>query len=158
MPPQSEILNDIKQVLEITSRVDERAKLIQLTQQEMATRINQLASELSNIGGRVMVLESKNGGKIHEIEDEIKQITKRLERIDVSDEITKGQYKDLIEGQKNFSEKIGVISNRVQVLENNNDSWQVKVNHYGGMIVQAIWIIIVCWILYKLGISTPPTP
>lgn len=159
MPQSAEIVNDIKQVLEISSRVDERVKQIQVVQQELTARMNQMYSEFNQLTGRVLVLESKNGNKIHILEEEIDELEKRIEKIDFGGtEIMKTTIKEVNTEIESLDDSSKDMQSRLQMLEHSNQGWEGKVKYYSGLLMQAAWVIIVCYILWKLGINTPPIP
>lgn len=150
----SELLTDIKQVLDISSRVDERVKIIQQNQQEMNARLNAFMIEFNTLSGRVMVLESKNGGRVHDIEDSITRLASRVERIDAAG--TEAFQKVFADNKKDNDEsedELHSLKRRVDTLEHNNDNWQTKIRQYGGLVVQGAWVVIMSYILFKLGLQ-----
>src|SRR5690349_19502580 len=62
MMNESEIAKDVKQVLDITSRVDERIKLVQQSQKDLISKQENFSNELNNLKSRVLILESKDDG------------------------------------------------------------------------------------------------
>jgi hypothetical protein len=165
MSQNIEMLNDIKQVLDISSRVDERVKIIQTGQQELNARLNHFIDELNILTGRVLVLESKNGNLVHQLEDEVGELGVRLERMDIGAEVSKetlvylkNKDSQLNNRVEDISVQVSDITHRLSVLEGHNEGWHTKAKHYGNLLVQALWVIAVCYILFRLGISTPPIP
>jgi len=57
-----------------------------------------------------------------------------------------------------ITDKFIELQTRLQALEHSNDSWQGRVRHYGGLIIQGIWVIVVCYALFKLGLNPTPLP
>lgn len=159
MPQTSEILNDIKIVLDITSRVDERVKLIQSSQQDLNVRMNQLIGEFNQLSSRVSVLESRNGGQLHAVIEDLVELRTRMERVDA---VGSEAFRKFHDSSRNNIEELEdenfKIKSRLQTLESYNDSWQARVKHYGGLFIQGIWVIIVCYLLFKLGLTTSPLP
>lgn len=127
MSEQSSLVNDIKLVLDITSRVDERVKIIAESQQQMNTRLNHFIDEHNTLASRVTVLESKNINKIYDTVQDLE-------------------------------EKVVTLKSRIGNLEEHKQSILDKSKQILGFVYQAIFIIAVCYILYKLGISSPPIP
>ena len=155
----TELLNEIKVILDITSRVDERVKAIQTNQQDLTARLNQFIGELNQLTSRVFVLESKNGGKVHALEEQIDNLKTRVERIDMGGtEFFKKQFDEYDETNEDLDDKLRDLDKRLQKIETSNEGWQMKFKHYAGLVIQGIWVIIVCYVLYKLGINTPPIP
>ena len=157
--PSNDLMNDIKTVLDISSRVDERVKMIQASQVELSSRMHQMAADLVSVGSRVTVLESKNGNRIHEVEDELNDVARRVDRMDHVG----------TEGSRSFTDSAGKLlaelkdqgrslAARIQVLESGNDGWQSKFTFYWNLAIRGVWVVIVCYILFKLGLNTPPLP
>jgi chromosome segregation ATPase len=159
MPLQtSELLNDVKQVLDISSRVDERVKLIQVNQAELNSRFNALVDDFNNLSARVMVIESRNGGKSHEIEEKIGKLHSRVDKIDVNTEAFRQSLGSIKKLDKEESIKIHDMIRRIYMLEHDSEGWQGKIKQWGGLVVQGIWVIIVCYLLLKLGLNPAPLP
>lgn len=159
MTQNSELVNDIKQVLDISSRVDERAKLIQATQKELTDRLNAFSQEFNLLSSRVLVLESKNGGRIHEIQDDINTLRSKIDRIDIGGPEAFNRVMGEINKERDeVIDKLHDIARRVQYIESSNEGSQSKVKQYVHLFIQGIWVIIVCYVLYKLGLQTPPIP
>lgn len=157
--PTSDLLNEIKMVLDISSRVDERVKMIQASQSELGLRMHQLVSESSQLGSRVSVLESKNGNKSHELEGMIHDLETRVERIDVGGtSMYKEQYGELEDQLKEVNRKLDNMVLRLAALETSSEGWTSKFRQYSHLLIQGIWVVIVCYVLYKLGLNTPPLP
>ena len=142
-----DILSDIKTVLDISSRVDERVKIIQSGQAETHSRLNQLVYEINTLMTRVSVLESKNGGAVHKLEEDLHLLDKRVERIEPI-------ALDFLKLAENMRE----TETRLFKIEDSHEGWAAKVKQYTGLVIQALWVIIVCYLLYKLGLNTPPIP
>lgn len=161
-----DVLGEIKSLLDISSRVDERVKNIQQSQQELNTRVNQFLGEFAQLSSRVLVIESRNGGKLHEIEDTLNKMQDnlvtfnlKLEKIDIAG--TAFENKNNTAGkevQEEQTEALEVLKEKVAKLEMHNESWQNKVKYWGALVIQGVWVIIVCYILYKFGLNTPPIP
>lgn len=126
----SEIVNDIKTVLDITSRMDERVKIIQSGQSETHNQLNKLAGDLVDLAERVTVIESRNGHKTETLEEKV--------------EIAK--------------DRLNLFELRIIRLEDHKQNWLTTVKQYSGLVIQGVWVIVVCYLLYKLGINTPPLP
>ncbi len=150
---------EIKSLIDISSRIDERIKNIQQNQQESTGRLNQFLSDLTNLSSRVLVIESKNGNKMHEVEETLKDIDHKLEEMDLgATSFLEDYIKDEKQLKEDIKHKIEILETKVTRLELQHDSWQNKLKLYGGLLIQGIYVITVCYILYRLGISTPPIP
>jgi chromosome segregation ATPase len=141
-----EVVSDIKAVLDITSRVDERVKFVQENQIETHDRLNQLSKEITTLMSRVSVLESENGSKAYK---EIQELELKVEKSDIA------KLPDFIDQVNN---KLSFLDHRIASLEDAKNGMAEKVKRYFGLVVQGAWVIIVCYLLYKLGLSAPLTP
>lgn len=151
---QGEMFNDIKQLLDISSRVDEKVKTIQSTQQELSSRLRELTEDMSEMAARLMVLESKNGGRTHIIENQVRELENK---VDVMNASGTSKFCKVHAEEDTFS-KCKTLDFRLQKLEGINDGWQAKVKQYSGLVIQGVWVVIVCYILYRLGLNGPPIP
>lgn len=138
-----DVLNDIKQVLDISSRVDERVKIIQVGQHETHEQLKSLANALGHLTARVAVLEANN------VHDSMHEVELKLERLEIN-KIPEQVYR--------LKERFDSTEMRVARLEEHKEGIVQKVKQYSGLIVQAVWVILVCYLLYKLGLNTPPIP
>lgn len=162
MSQSSDLLQEIKIILDITSRVDERVKLIQSNQQDLNHRVNDFLSEFNELSSRVSVIESKSGGNLHLLEQTINEMKIKIENIDIGG--TKSSYKtqeeldDLESDISDIKNRIAKIDEKVGRLQDHKNSWEDKANKYFNFITQGVWVIIVCYVLYKLGLQSPPIP
>lgn len=151
---QGEMFSDIKQLLDISSRVDEKVKTIQSTQQELSLRLRELTDDMSQMSARLMVLESKNGGHIHVIENQVRELETKVDIINAN-----GTAKfSKIHSDEDVLSKCKTMDFRIQKLEGINDGWQARVKQYGGLVIQGVWVVVVCYILYRLGLNGTPIP
>jgi DNA anti-recombination protein RmuC len=127
MSSPNNLTEDLKLVLDITSRLDERAKIIADGQQKIDNRLDHFANDYNNLVSKVRVLESKNIGKI-------------------------------IDDLKDLEERISRMRGRVEKLEDHKEGITDKLKLASSYIFQGSFIILVCYILYRLGLSTPPMP
>jgi len=156
MTEHHDLVNDIKLVLDITSRVDERVKMIAEGQQQMNIRLNHFIDEHNALAARVTVLESKNISKMAEsVQGVEEKITKMVIRVETLETLGSPLYQRIIE-----ENRITIIDlkNRINNLEEHKQNVLDKIRRVLGFVGQAIFTILVCYILYKLGINSPPIP
>lgn len=143
------IIDDIKLVLDITSRVDERAKIIADSQQKINARLDHLIDEHNNLASRVYVLESKGGRKIiDEIEDKTNRLKSRIELLESAGS----------PWHQRIVESINNIKSRLNKLEDHKDGVNYKLKTFFGYVFQGTFVILVCYILYRMGLNPPPMP
>lgn len=157
MPQDNNILADIKQVLDISSRVDERVKTIQANQQEMKVQVDQILVEFSGLSSRVLVLESKNGTKLHEMENLLHDLKIRVEKIDVGGTIFSKDLEDELSGINNdlseIHDKLNGMENKIKSLELHEDDWKERLKTGFGFILNILGAILIGYILFKMGIT-----
>lgn len=77
---------NIQKLFDLSTRIDERVKSIQHSQQDMDSRIEGLLESHTGMLQRLAVLESKNGthlqGEINELEKTLNSIDKRLSAVE----------------------------------------------------------------------------
>ena len=148
------LIEEIKQIIDITSRVDERVKMIVDNQQQIGKRLDHFIDEHNELVAKVYVIEAKNGHKaqemIGELDDKVSGINSRMDvfeaigskknnemMLELGDEVVdlRHKVKDLEEHKTNISEKVKVVFNHI---------------------VQGLFFIAIAYILYKLGLNPPP--
>lgn len=129
-----QVSESIKMVFDLTSRIDERVKMLMEGQNDIESRINKLIET--------------NQKTTSDIKDEINDISEKvaiMENYELADEIEKAQNKmHLMEIRlENLDHRIG----------SHDKSWS--------KIFDTIWklalMLIAGFILYKLGIQAPPS-
>lgn len=55
-------------------------------------------------------------------------------------------------------EDIKTLDERVSSIEYVSGNFETKWKAFSGYVVQLIWIVIACWVLMKLNLTTPPLP
>lgn len=141
--PQNDIPSQIAKILDITSRVDERMEIIQKGQNDINQRLDGLVATISNDTSRISVLESKNGNRTHQVEEDVHDIDLRLTKIEVN---------------QIPNESIHQLEIKVAAILQSSSGWTTQVRFYINLVVQGLWVVIVSYLLYRLGISSPPGP
>jgi len=126
---QREVANSIKSLFDLTSRMDERVKMMVEKQSQLEDKIDNLSKTQADLTTQVTVLDggqvglSKLSSSLEEIEDEIVEIDIRL-----------------------------------RGAEKTNSSFEKKWSYFLGFIRDTVWVIVVCYLLYKLNLQAPPLP
>lgn len=127
----SQASENIQKLFDLSTRIDERVKLIQEKQNELDNKINEVISDHNILMQKFAVLESQNltpviislENKINEQSKESNLIDRRL--IDVEHATT-----------------------------TNQDRW----SKFSSFVIQLIWIVIAAWVLLKLNLNNIPVP
>jgi len=78
-----EMLGSLKLVLDLTSRIDERVKILIENDSDAKERIDKLFENQSGIISRLTILENKNGiQQLNEMKQDIKQIDIKINELD----------------------------------------------------------------------------
>lgn len=156
MTEANQLIDEIKQVIDITSRMDERVKMVAEAQQEINFRLNHLIDEHNALVARVHVVESKNGHKYQEITSALDEKLMRLSaRLDVLELVGSQKTQRVSE---EFHLSTAEIRSRLKELEAHKQGMAERWKSILGYVWQTMFIIIVCYILYRLGISLPTLP
>ena len=122
------ILEQLTILSDLSTRMDERLKAIKDNQKSMDDKIEG-------------ILENNN--------DLIERISK-LEASDFKQDFNK--LKEEVNIQVNSFEK------RLTNLEKMASGFEGKWKVISGYLIHLIWIVLACWILMKLNLTTPPIP
>jgi chromosome segregation ATPase len=151
MPPADGLREELKAVLELTTRVDERIKMISSRQQDMGERLNRFVDEHNELSGRVPFFEDR----LDSIEDLARRLMERVTLIDV-----RGSQLSAT-----TATRVDALTDRIRQIEDRLDKnaaiaagWWGTLGRIGQMIVHAVWVIIVCYLLWRLGLNPTPLP
>lgn len=138
---------ELKKLLDLTTRVDERVKLIVERQQEMHIRLNQFAVDHNELITRVSIIES-NAEELETLD----QLKHRVTMLEAHGPVS------LCKSIQELEDQVYVLESRIKKLEEHHEGLWGKINKFLGLLVHGVWIIVVCYLLYKMGINTPPIP
>ena len=152
----NKLIDEIKQIIDITSRVDERVKMVAEAQQDINFRLNHLIDEHNGLTARVHVVESKNGHKVQEAVSSVEEKMMRLSsRFDVLDMIGTQKMQRVSE---EINSNILEIKFKVKELENHKQGISERWKSILGYVWHGAFIIFICYVLYRMGLPTPPVP
>ncbi len=128
-----EVSDSLKLVFDLTSRIDERMKIVIAGNTETKEKIERLASQYSDIITRISLLESKNTNRqIDELKEEIKDVKTKIN--DFHDTVDNSKIK-MAEVEKD--------------LKSHSYKWTALID----FIFKVAIIVIGGVILFKLGIK-----
>jgi len=159
----SEVKTELKLVLEMTARVDERVKLVVEKQAEMTSRLNSFIDAHNSLSSRVSVLESKGANGLGELKNKYENLIERITRLESSS--LKSDFDDL-EGSmdqydKNVHNVIKIIEDiriRLAKVEESHSSTWAKGKFFFDLFVKGAWAIAIAWLLWRLGLSGTHLP
>jgi hypothetical protein len=147
---------DMKLVLDMTTRVDERLKSICEKQQEVNSRLNQFSDTLSDMMSRVRVLEA--GHDLYTLDD-MDRVRDRLTMIEAKGSPAFIQDQKETEGLiAGLTTHITNVDRRLSRIEESNQGFWGRVNKFTQMVTHGIWVIVVCYLLLRLNLTIPAIP
>lgn len=160
---RKDLQSEIKLVLEMTARVDERVKLVVEKQAEMTHRLNGFIDSHNALLNRVSVIEAKNGNGIHDVKGKVDTMVERLVKLEADHssghferiEKTVAECRDIMDDMRR---ELVAVEKRVHKMEEASIGMWSKTKFVLDLVAKGIWVIIVCWLLYKFGLNTPPIP
>lgn len=156
----NKVIQEIKQVIDITSRVDERVKIIAEKQQHMNERLEELSDEHNKLVTKVHVLESNSlVDQVMTIEERIARLKSRLEVVEAVGSPKQQKFVQTVMSELgDVLGKTEKLERRVEELEHDKKTWGNRVSTVMSYVWQGTYIICVCYLLYKLGLNNPPIP
>lgn len=120
---------NIQKLFDLSTRIDERVKMIQVRQEQMDKRIDDLVTHHTHIMQKIAVLESKE-----EDQDVFEERIGNLEKAFISMD----KRLDSTEGKN----------------EQNSDRWK----NVATFVIQLVWVILAAYLLTKLHLQPPSVP
>jgi hypothetical protein len=118
---------NIQKLFELSTRIDERVKSIQVKQVEQDARLEALNKLYNEAVQRIVVLESRNNSTV-------------------------------VTDVASHSNKLNDIDKRLTALEHTSKGNESRWTTIWGLLIQLCWVIVVGFVLYKLGLNQPPAP
>lgn len=161
--PDQEMLREIKRVLELTSRVDERVKVIAESHERMTDRFDKFMEQHNLLAERVykLELESVNEEELNERLDDMTDRNNAVENKVVSLE---GQAPYALKIVEQSLEALNKLADRVAVVEKNQESNTAKINNWQGWMswgfewTVKVAMIVFAYVLAKLGLDKIAIP
>lgn len=129
-----EVIGSIKSLFDLSVRVEERVKMMLEKQTQMDARIESLSKTQADAATKVSILETRNGEELKEeivkVEESIHEIEKELRNIEL----------------------------RLHSVEGASDDSKQKWASFYSFIREVAFVIIVCYLLYRLELQGPELP
>lgn len=121
----AQVSESIKDLHNLTTRIDERVKHLIERQSDMEEKMN----KIDGLSERIAVLESKTGNL-----DALSSSISNIEQTNVMDD------------------------KRLTALESSNNALQSRWQKISSFVLQLVWAVVACYVIYKLGLqnSMPP--
>lgn len=161
-----ETLREIKRVLEMTSRIDERVKTIAESHEKMSDRFDKFLEQHALITERVTRLESsvfnieKFGLKIISFEEEHKKTANRVTALEGTAPYALKIVNQSLEALNKLSERVNNVEKEQGNQTQKIKTWFDWIQWGGEWITKLAWIVLAAWILYQLKLTSVniPTP
>lgn len=125
----SKINESIKSIAELTTRVDERVRLIMQTQEVLNEKIDAQTVMFNDLNMKVNIMEIKNAAYLSAIGD-VQKLEDQAHKMDL----------------------------RLAILEGSSNNQEARWKTVFTFAIQLMWVVVAAYVLYKLGIQAPATP
>lgn len=136
-----ELTQSIKGLFDLTARIDERMKMIGEKQHNLEEQVDELSEKLNHAISTINVLDA-TGTKSSVMDKE----NQRILMLSVDTKISA------------FATEMKDIEKRLGMIERSTTNSDNHKKMFLDFIYKTIWVIFVCYILYKLNLQTPPLP
>ena len=96
-----EVSKSIKSVYDLTARIVERVKLLMSKQDDTQRKLDEHMTRVSDLDGRIMVIESKNGEaaikQLGMLRDDFHKLEGRIQVVEISSAGNEGKWKIIID-------------------------------------------------------------
>lgn len=119
----------IKDLHDLTTRVDERVKHLVEKQVNIENKLNKLDENQTKLSERIAVLESKTNcvDSVAESIDDLEQVNSANDK-------------------------------RLTALETSHQTLQGRWQKISSFVLQLVWAVVACYVIYKLGLSDSMPP
>ena len=127
------ISESIMELLQLSSRVDERVQILMKKNQDLEEKIDEQTGIINELNSKIRVLESKD---------------------------TNAHIRDKVRSQefRTLADEVKMLNLRIHSLENSSNHQEDRWKTIVGFVIQLAWVILASFLLYRLGISSPPVP
>jgi hypothetical protein len=161
-----EMLREIKRVLELTSRVDERVKVIAESHMKMAARFDKFMDQHAELVNRVTKLESETvttedmEKKLEVVKTENIKLATRVTSVEANTPYALKIVDQSLEALNKLTDRITKMEqdqakiDKAQAIHSNKlNTWTDRISWLGEMAFKLIWLLIAAYLLAKLGLS-----
>ena len=129
-----EVTQSIKAVFDLTARVDERVKMLVEKQSQIDSKIEGLSLHHTDLVAKVSVLESRNE----------KEFKDQIDRFETS--------------VKEAEDTLKELDQRLYHVEKSSHTSENRWKNVYLFVRDTAWVLLVCYLLYKLNLNLPPIP
>ncbi len=125
--------DNIQKLFDLSTRIDERVKMIQSRQEIMDRRIDEIISIKNTLMQKIAVIESKE------------------DALGIYDEQT-------IDRIENIEKALISVDKRLDSVEGKNEMSSDRWNKIATFVIQLVWVILAAYLLTKLHLQAPSVP
>lgn len=146
-----ELKRQLTEIQNTTSRIDERVQMLVESQGELTQRFIKMTEWYTELAQRVTLLESRNYDDLRKSIGDIKNAMVII-RQHITNIETQGSpaLRDKVTA---LVHKTDDLSTRLGKLEAKGSGMKAVSLKFGKLAIQTVWVIITCWVLYKLGLN-----
>ena len=125
----SKTSDNIQKLFDLSTRIDERVRIIQTNQVAMEGNIAELVEQYHDVMSRVVVIQSERT-QPGSIPERVADIEKQLTDLD----------------------------KRLAVIEMASKGMESKWNRIASFAIQLVWVVLAAWVLLQLKLQAPAVP
>ena len=154
----SQVSDSIKSVFDLTSRIDERVKMLVERQNDVEERLDKFLEIQQTLSNRISIIETKDVSmvktEVNVVRNDVADLSKKVAIIESQDY----QIEEL-------KIKVRELNTKLELLEIKSEGHGFNVQHNEkrwatifDFVFKLSFILLGGWLLYKLGLQSPPTP
>lgn len=157
--PDQEMLREIKRVLELTSRVDERVKTIADSHEKMTDRFDKFMDAHSDLVVRVAKLESttwsgeKIENKMQESKEDHRKLVTRITAVESNTPYALKIVDQSLEALNKLTDRITKVESDQSKVDRTINTWQGWLSWFSDWCFKVAWIVIAAYILARIGLG-----
>lgn len=157
--PDQELLKEIKRVVELTTRVDERIKVIAESHERMADRFDKFLDQHAELTSRVIKLESSSehiaimDKKITSVEEDQQKLVNRVVTVEATTPYALKIVDQSLAALNQLANRVSKVESDQNTTGNTMTSWHKWINWAGDWSFKMAWIIIAAYILARIGLG-----
>lgn len=133
----------------------EKAKNPQLPHNQVNESINSVFDLLGRVDERVQMFTHHQRMMDEKLDNLTASITDLKVKVQILESMNFSDLKDALSDMKdNFHQ----MELKMQLIENSSNSQENRWKTIAGFVVQLVWVVVAAFVLYKLGINSPPVP
>jgi hypothetical protein len=162
--PDQEMLREIKRVLELTSRIDERVSTIAESHEKMGERFDRFLEQHAVLVERVTRLEGTTWtgaqieARLKDIKDEQVRTVNRVTAVEAHSPYALKIVDQSLEALNKLTDRVRILEEEAKATGTTVKTWQGWVSWFGDWCFKVAWIVIAAYILARIGLGGVSIP